>query len=105
MKTNKSFGKILQDNKLEYAPEAFKHDGVDYLHPTADDYKAVGYLPVVQSNPSEPAPSGYHYAPDGWEIVNDEIHNKWKLVENPKQQRTFSKMKIVAALTNLGLWS
>lgn len=98
------FGKIDIEGNLEYAPNAYKHNGIEYWHPTPDDYKAVGYLLVVQSSPSTPAPSGYHYVPDGWEVVDEEIHNKWKLVEDPHIPRTFSKMKIVAALTRMDAW-
>lgn len=104
---NKEFGKLLQDGTLEYAPEAYNHNGVDYLHPTADDYKAVGYLPIIETAPSEPTPSGYHYEEDGWEVIDDVIHNKWKLVEDPycpPEPRQFSKMKLVEALMKLGKW-
>lgn len=101
---NKSFGKLLQDGTLEYAPDSFNWNSQDYIHPTPADYIAAGFKPVVFLPPSAPAPDGYHYASDGWEVVNDEIHNKWKLVEDPYVPRTFSKMKIVAALTSMNVW-
>ena len=103
---NKSYGKLLQGNYLEYAPEAFNHDGKDYMHPTAADYKMIGFLPIVKTNPSEPAPAGKHYAGDGWEATANTIVYKWRLVDDPPPPpRTFSKMKIVAALIEIDAWN
>ena len=99
--TNENFGKLLQDGTLEYAPKAFKHGNKDYLHPTAADYKTVEFLPIIISLPSQPAPEGKHYEPDGYETIDENaIQNKWKLVDNlPAPPRVFSKMKMVAELT------
>ena len=80
---NKSYGKLLQDNYLEYAPEAFKHDGKDYIHPTAADYKMIGFLPIVKTNPSEPAPAGKHFVGEGWEATTKAIENALIVEEQP----------------------
>lgn len=101
---NKEFGKLLQDGTLEYAPEAYNHNGADYLHPTADDYKAVGYLLIVFTSPPT-APEGKCWVADGYEVVGEEIHNKWKLVDDILPPRVFSKMKVVAELSKMNVWN
>ena len=99
MKINNEFGKLLQDGSLQYAPESFNYNGKDYIHPTPAEFKMVGMLPIVTVQPSQPAPSGYHYEPDGLEADENEIRNKWKLVKDPPSPpRVFSKLKVVEAL-------
>ena len=111
MKTNENFGKLDLSGNIEYAPSAFHYDGRDYLHPMMEDYINAGFLPVVDEYPEMPAPEGFIWQRDGWEIVDETIKRRWKAVEDPyvpapmpPKPRQFSKLKIVAALKEVGEW-
>ena len=106
MKVNKEYGKAVQGGaEVEYAPESFIKDGVQYTHPTRAEYALGGWLPVSQNVPAEPAPEGKHWAPNGWEEAEGETRRKWRLVDDPPPApRVFSKLKVVAALRTAGKW-
>ena len=101
---NRNFGR-LTEGEPTYAPSSLVIDGHTILNPTAESYAAAGYLPVDTSEPSEPAPVGYHYEPRGWEIFDDSspvarhIRRVWELVANPPPPpRRWTKLAIETAL-------
>ena len=102
---NRNFGR-LTEGELNYAPSSLVIDGRTILNPTAESYAAAGYLPVDASEPSEPAPEGYHYEPRGWEIFDDDrspvarhIRRVWELVANPPPPpRRWTRLSIKTAL-------
>ena len=102
---NRNFGR-LTEGELTYAPSSLVIDGRTILNPTAESYAAAGYLPVDASEPSEPAPEGFHYEPRGWEIFDDDsspvarhIRRVWELVANPPPPpRRWTKLAIETAL-------
>ncbi len=111
MKTNENFGKLSLSGDIEYAPMAFNYAGHDYLHPTTADYLSAGFLPVIDEHPETQPPEGFIWQRDGWEIVDETIKRRWKAVEDPyvpapmpPKPRQFSKLKIVAALKQMGEW-
>ena len=112
MKQNRNFAKPDENSRPIYAPTVLRvvthhHDeGVDpetgehwerdwdtyetKTNPTAFDYAQMGYLPVVETPPADPAPDGYHYEPRGWEVhraydIADEdcIRRVWEIVADP----------------------
>ena len=72
------------------------------LRPTSTDYAQMGYLTVVDEPPSDPAPDGYHWEAKGWNEGEHKVVRVYEAVENPP--RTFSKLRLYAALAHAGLW-
>lgn len=101
--SNRNFAKIRDGGaSLELAPAMIWPNPNP---PTAEEYAAVGYLPVVYAPPSEPAPDGYHWEPKGWEERDGAISRVYESVPDPTPSpRTFSKLRLYAALAQAGLW-
>lgn len=104
-KVNRNFGKLDSQGAITFAPVVFRLNGVDYWHPTAADYAAAGYLPVVTDPPSDPAPEGYHYEPRGWEIVTAKgvstsfVERQYALVDDPPPPpRRWTRLALKTAL-------
>lgn len=100
-KVNRNYCKPDADMKPVYAPSAFRYNGVDYWHPTAEDFALVGYLPLVDELPPDfETPDGQHYERTG-EIVRDGDCYKWvyALVDNPPPPpRRWTRLDILTAL-------
>lgn len=77
------------------------------IKPTTADYHAAGYLDVVTSMPSTPAPSGYHYEPAGWEVSDNAVRRVWNIVEDPPAPppppRRWTRLSIKTALAGRGM--
>ena len=96
---------------LEYAPKMLWPNPNP---PTAAEYAAAGWLPVVDEPPAAPAPTGYHYEPRGWELTpqtsqtsqaSQTIKRVYAIIADPPAPpRTFSKLKLYAVLSAAGLW-
>lgn len=100
---NKAFAK-LDAGGIVYAPSAVKLDARIYLHPTAEQYAVVGYLPVVDEAPAG-VPQGKHAEAGAWEEADGAIRRVYAVVDDPPPPpRTFSKLKCVAALAEAGVW-
>lgn len=107
---NRNFGR-LTEGKLTYAPSSLVIDGRTILNPTAESYAAAGNLPIYTSEPSEPAPEGFHYEPRGWEIFDDDrspvarhIRRVWELGANPPPPpRRWSRLSMKTALATAGM--
>ena len=126
---NRNFGKLTATGAIEYAPNTL-HTGDNWnVAPTAADYAAAGYLAVIDAPPSDPAGEGYHWEARGWEEVSSssssssefengdnsalelqlrsrtQIRRVYERVADPPPApRVFSKLKIVAALMEAGVW-
>ena len=76
----------LQNVPVEFPPENEGGELVIMLctvsNPTAAQYAAAGYLPVVDAMPDD-APEGKHYEPDDWAEENGQIVRTWALVDDP----------------------
>ena len=75
------------------------------VFPTAEDKALMGYLPLRDEYPSEPAPDGQHYERTG-EIVRDGDCYKWVyvLVDNPPPPpRRWTRLSIKTALAQAGM--
>ena len=101
--TNRNFGK-LTGGELTYAPRSLTIDGREIWNPRAETYARAGYLPVVEASPSEPAPEGYHWAPDGWEERDGAIRRVWREEANPPPPpRRWTRLSIKTALAQAGM--
>lgn len=96
------YGTII-DNKLHHAPRAIRIGGAVVCNPTPAQYEAAGYKRVVDTPPQTDAS---HYAvPTGWSEQGGEIVRQYEVrAYPPPPPRTFSKLRIVAALTSAGVW-
>ena len=103
---NYSWGSgIGADGKPIYAPADFINlDGRTIFRPKDIHYQLAGFYSVIDEPPTNPAPSGYHWAAAGWEMVDSKILRVYEAVENPRVVCKFSKLKLYSALVSAGLW-
>ena len=107
-----NYGTVI-DNQLQLAPRAFMLHGAMITNPKAEHFAALNderakhglppYLPVVDERPSTDAA---HYAvATGWTRDGETWRRVYEVRElPPPPPRTFSKLRIVAALTTAGVW-
>ena len=104
MKINDKYGK-LHSGRLDYAPVTLNDNGRYIVAPTHADYVRLGYLPVEDKPPTEPAAEGYHWEATSWRQEFDKITRVYTEVINPPPApRKFSKLKLYAALAEAGHW-
>ena len=76
----------LIDGDLVIAPRKINReiDGEPYVtyNPTDEILAELGWLPVIETDPPDDPPAGYHYEPTYTE-VDDEIVQGWELIEDP----------------------
>lgn len=111
---NCTYAKLLENNKLEYAPRIFKENGLVIVPKSDDDsfFFERGYYKVIDNKPAFDSVTQYA------EIL------KWKLDEafhtltsvyvvreiekpetNNKQVKKFSKLKITLFCIEMGIWN
>ena len=98
------YGRLVA-GRMEYAPDALATgDGVK-MNPSEESYLAEGWKKVVDERPT-PEP-GYRVEVSGWREDGDTLTCVYKSVPgaNPAAgARTFSKLKVVAALKDADKW-
>ena len=98
---NRNFGK-LNDGAIEYGPDSLTIEWRTVYNPKAVHYRIAGYLPVIETPPSDPAPEGYHYertgkyahSPDGQSVIAQYI----PVPNPPPPPRRWTKLAIETAL-------
>ena len=103
---NRNFAKPRADMTPEFAPDVLVIDGRKVYGPKAVHCRIAGYLPLIDERPMDP-PEGKHYERTGKIEPDGASGYRWvyMLVDNPPPApRTFSKLKVVAALTSAGVW-
>ena len=107
-----NYGTII-DNQLHPAPRAFMLHGAMVTNPKAEHFATLNeerakqglppYLPVRDEQPI--CEDGYYAVPTGWKSYGGVINRVYEVRElPPPPPRTFSKLRIVAALTTAGVW-
>lgn len=90
--------------RLNRAPDPATIDGRMIVHPSAEMCATIHAYPRGESVTPTP-PEGKIAVPDGYELSSEGWAQKWRYVDAPAPApRTFSKLKLYAALTNAGLW-
>lgn len=102
---NMAYGRLV-DGPLVYAPDTLEGDGAVKVNPSRESYLEAGWKEVVDE---PPAPKeGYEARPSGWKEDGDVIRRVYKMVRRraakPPKARVFSKLKVVAALKEIGKW-
>jgi hypothetical protein len=83
-------------------------DGTTIVNPTAEQYATLrGAYPKGEDAPMPEPQEGKVVEYGGYALGEDsKWHKQWVLVDAPPPPpRTFSKLRIVAALTNAGVWA
>lgn len=102
------------DNKLHPAPRAIVVNGAMVTNPKAEHFAALNeerakkglplYYPI-SDDPAPTPPDGKIVRFDGYAVVSGWITPQYSFVDAPPPPpRTFSKLRIVAALTQAGIW-
>lgn len=96
--------------RLHIAPNYATIDGAAVINPTREQYAQMTppAYPLGTSTPPEP-PEGKYAFPDGFVAVDTpdgkEWLQKWRYEDAPPPPpRTFSKLKLYAAIAQAGLW-
>lgn len=108
-----NYGTVI-DNILHPAPRAFMLNGAMVTNPKAEHFAAwneiraqsglTPYLPIVDERPDT---DSAHYAiATGWTRDGETWRRVYEVRElPPPPPRTFSKLRIVAALMEAGVWA
>lgn len=116
----------LENNTLRKVGSVIRTAKGYVTNPTAEDYAAIGAYPRSEESFAPPkCDEGYHAVPDGYELVvrgqesgvSEELTpnpsvltpkvwvRKWRVEElPPPPPRTFSKLKVTAALMKMEKW-
>ena len=96
----------LENGNLKKCGLVERIDGVWVTNPTAEQYAKIGAYPRSDESFAPPAvEDGYHAVADGYELVDGKWVKKWRVEElPPPPPRTFSKLKITAALMKIEKW-
>jgi len=108
------YGRVSLSNTVEFAPAVLNlgHvvDGKAYpfpvraLHPTREQYAALGWLPVV-TNPPPVFVRGYEAVSTGhWYATNGVIRLEYVMRALPPRNLQLSKMKLKKAFKSLRVW-
>ena len=100
---NKNYAR-LTSGLIEYAPAMLRTPSGVIANPSRMTYLAHGWKFLDIQPPADP-PEGKEYVISGYTETATDIQAVFKLVEIYKPPRTFSKLKIVIALTKRGKWA
>lgn len=103
---NRNYAKPKADMTPEFASDMLVINGRKVYGPRPVHCRIAGYLPLSPDWPVDP-PEGKHYERTDKIEPNGDGGYRWvyALVDNPPPApRTFSKLKVVAALTSAGVW-
>ena len=125
---NTEYGRLV-DGKIVYAPQTLGTEGVVKMNPSEESYLAAGWKKVVEDPPQ--ANEGCTVEPSGWTETETTLVRTYKQVPKPAApeaegggsggtgggrdsdmpsapapvgKRTFSKLKLVAALKAADKW-
>ena len=100
---NESYGKLV-NGAIIHAPTTLDTPSGVIVNPKRLSYLQAGWKHLDLKPPADP-PEGKEYALTGYIETASDIRAEWKLVDCMMPMRTFSKLKIVIALTQRGKWA
>ena len=103
------YGKIVDGNMVFHKGNHVIVGTRRIGNPTEAQYAAASdgpWFPVVDAPPTTPAREGCHYEAGAYELVDGKYVRCYaELADPPPPPRVFSKLKIVAALMEAGVWA
>ena len=100
---NRKYGKLM-DGAIAYAPIELLADAGLIINPTAANYVAAGYLPVLDAPATR---EGFYAVPTGWEEKDGVIVRTYeeRAIEPPTPPPTrYSKLRLIVAAKKRGKW-
>ena len=95
----------LSGGKLQYAPSTLTTPNGIIMNPKRLSYLQAGWKFLDLQPPADPAPEGKEYAISGYTETATDIRPVFKLIALNSPPRTFSKLRLVTALTKRGIWA
>ena len=95
----------LSGGKLQYAPSTLTTPHGIIMNPKRLSYLQAGWKFLDLQPPADPAPEGKEYAISGYTETATDIRPVFKLIALNSPPRTFSKLRLVTALTKRGIWA
>lgn len=100
---NTSYGKLV-NGAIVYAPSSLETPSGLIMNPKRLSYLQAGWKFLDIQPPADP-PEGKEYVISGYTETATDIQAVFKLVPVVLPPRTFSKLKLVIALTHRGKWA
>ena len=100
---NTSYGKLV-NGAIVYAPSSLETPSGLIMNPKRLSYLQAGWKFLDSQPPADP-PEGKEYVISGYTETATDIQAVFKLVPVVLPPRTFSKLKLVIALTHRGKWA
>ena len=101
---NRKYGK-LDNGAITYAPDMIDNGVALLTVPSAEQYAAAGWLPIIDERPAER--DGYYAVPTGWTEKDGAIVRVYeeRSVEPPTPMPTrYSKLRLIVAAKKRGKW-
>ena len=99
---NKSYAKLI-NGQLNYAPSVLDTPGGIIMNPKRLSYLQAGWKFLDLQAPAE-APEGKEYVISGYTETSTDIRAIYKLIPLNPPPRTYSKLRLIAALSKRNLW-
>ena len=100
---NKNYAR-LTGGKLQYAPSTLITPQGIIMNPKRLSYLQAGWKLLDLQTPAE-APEGKEYVISGYTETATDIRAIYKLIPLNLPPRTYSKLRLVTALTKRGIWA
>ena len=101
---NPNYGKLV-NGAIIYAPSSLRTPAGLILNPKRLSYLQAGWKFLGLQPPVDPPPEGKEYTITGYTETDTDIQANFKLVPLVKPPRTFSKLRLINALTTRNLWT
>ena len=101
---NTNYGKLV-NGAIVYAPSSLETPSGLIMNPKRLSYLQAGWKFLDLQPPVDPPPEGREYCITGYTETATDIQAVFKLVPVVSPPRTFSKLRLVTALTERGLWA
>ena len=100
---NTNYGKLV-NGAIVYAPSSLETPSGLIMNPKRLSYLQAGWKFLDLQPPVDPPPEGREYRITGYTETATDIQAVFKLVPVVSPPRTFSKLRLVTALTERNLW-
>lgn len=97
---HRNFGKLDDQNHIGYAPNNVRIGATIYANPTAEQYAACGYLPILSEPPEK---LGVNYTPTEYgDIIDGMIRRRYTETPIPAPVAVYSVEEVIYGLITRG---